>query len=144
MIDYSDPAGVEGDSAVLIYPPSGGSDPLFSCGLQMLEACASGLGGMPDPAGEYMFLQSSEYNVDITRIDLRAKKIVETGNDFSGYPLAISPDRLLIYTRGPDQDQQSMVPIYTFNPISGEVQAGGTIVLASSGYVVVLPVLRER
>jgi hypothetical protein len=61
VLDYSDPAGVEGEAALAIYPPSGGTEPLFSCNAQMLELCASGFGGMPDPAGEYMFLQSPEY-----------------------------------------------------------------------------------
>ncbi|HTZ97908.1 MAG TPA: hypothetical protein VMB18_16010 [Terriglobales bacterium] len=144
LIDYSDPAGGQGDAAVTIYPPSGGTEPVFSCNAQMLEACASGLGGMPDPVGEYMFLQTSQSNVEITRIDLPGKKIVDTGNGMPGRMLTISSDRRLIYTQPAGQEQESAAPIYTFNPATGEVQAGGTIeVPASFSSFVVVPAIRE-
>jgi hypothetical protein len=82
--------------------------------------------------------------VEITRIDLRAKQVIDTGNKIPGLMLAMSPDRFLIYTRGPSQSQPSAIPIYTFNPATGEAQQGGTIEIpASPGFFTIVPAIRD-
>lgn len=45
-IDVGNPGYGEGFGWVNIYPPRGGSEPIFSCTSQMLEGC--GYGGVPD------------------------------------------------------------------------------------------------
>ena len=134
MIDfYSSGGGPE--NAVNVYSPSGGSEPLFSCTVTMLQACGYALTAFVDPAGEYLFLQISDDVTQIAKIDMTAKKIVDTGNFVPEQMRQMSPDRILIYTA---LQSTPNVPIYVFDPKTGAVQPGGTIQVSTQSYGLVL------
>jgi len=144
VIDYADPAGVYGAGAVTVYAPTYPSatisTPLFTCNIEMLAACGSGFGGMPDPLGEFMFLQATTNSIEITRVDVAAKQLVDTGNSIPEQILQISSDRRLIYTQVPND--RGSLPIYTFNAETGMAREGGTIE-AGGQFVKVIPVVRR-
>jgi hypothetical protein len=141
MIDFYNNGGGPGN-AVNVYPPIGGPKPLFSCTVTMLEACDGALSLYADPAGEYLFLQISPDIAQIARIDMAAKKIVDTGNYIPEQTLQLSPDRTLIYTQVPNYSDPYYLPIYTFNLKTGAVQQGGTIVVSAQSYWLV-PAVRQ-
>jgi hypothetical protein len=137
LIDYADPAGVVGDSAVTVFPPSGGLKPLISCGQQMLELCASNWGAIADPAGVFMFLQATPYDAIVTAIDLATNQLVPTGVRIPRFVEQISPDRTLLYTYASDYRNPYFLTIYVFDPNTGAVQPGGTIEVPGESYSLV-------
>jgi len=138
MIDFYSSGGGQGN-AVNIYPLTGGSKPLFSCYVTMLQACGDALTALADPAGEYLFLQISADATQIAKIDMTAKKIVDTGNYIPQQLWLMSPDRILIYTQVPNQEYPYSI-IYVFNPATGAVQEGGSIEVSTGDLV---PALRQ-
>ncbi len=139
MIDFYSSGGGQ-DNAVNIYPLSGGSKPLFSCYVTMLQACGDALTAFADPAGEYLFFQISANATQIAKIDMSAKKIVDTGNYIPQQMAQMSPDRILIYTQVPNQEDPYST-IYAFDPATGTVQEGGSIEVSTESYLILA--LRE-
>lgn len=136
LIDLADPAGVVGDGAVSVYPPSGGSKPLISCDEAMLKACASGW-GTADPAGVFMFLQTADADAVVAVIDLATNRLVSTGNHIPKMVYQLSPDRILLYTYAFEKRNPYYVTIYVFDPNTGAAQAGGTIEVPGQSYSLV-------
>lgn len=124
MIDFYNSGGGP-DNAVNVYPPGGGSKPLFSCYVTMLQACGYASSAYADPLGKYLFLQISNDVAQIARVDMTTKTIVDTGNFVPQQMTEMSPDRILLYTTS--QDNPNVIPIYVFDPQTGAVQQGGTI-----------------
>jgi hypothetical protein len=139
MIDFYNSGGGP-DNAVNIYPPSGGSKPLFSCYVTMLQACGYAVSTFVDPAGEYLFLQISDNVAQIAKIDMTAEKIVDTGDFVPAQMRQMSPDRILLYTTIQGSPN---APIYVFDPKTGAVQPGGTIEVSAQSYWLVLA-LRQQ
>ncbi len=135
MIDFHNAAGGP-ENAVNVYPPNGGSKPLFSCTVTMLQACGYASSAYADPLGKYLFLQISNDVAQIAKIDMTAKTIVDTGNFVPQQMTEMSPDRILLYTRS--QDNPNVIPIYVFDPQTGAVQQGGTIYVSAQSYALVL------
>ena len=126
MIDFYDVGGY-GWNAVNVYPLTGGSKPLISCTETMLPACGDAVNLYADPAGEYLFLQLPTNTMQVERIDLGAKTIVDTGNYVAEPLFTMSSDRLLLYTLAPGQREPYIFGIYVFNPQTGSVQQGGLL-----------------
>lgn len=126
MIDLYNIGGY-GWNAVNIYSLTGAPNPLIECTVTMLQTCGDADNLYADPAGEYLFLQQSTNTVDIAKIDLATKTIVDTGNYLAEPVWAFSPDRLLIYTGEPGQQKPYLIGIYVFNPQTGGVQPGGLL-----------------
>lgn len=141
MIDFYNNGGY-GWSAVNIYPLTGGSNPLISCTETMLQACGDAIYVAADPEGEYLFLQSSANVVEVAKIDLATKTIVDTGNSFPQPVLTMSPDRHLIYTQAPHERGPNVVGIYVFDSQTGAVQQGGEFGAGDYGYEVI-PAVRQ-
>ena len=137
LIHYADPAGVVGDSAVTVFPPSGGLKPLINCGQQMLEACASNWGAMADPAGVFMFLQATPYDAVVTAIDLATNQLVPNGVHIPQFVQQLSPDRTLLYTYAYNYRNPSYKKIKVIDPTTGAVQPGGTIKIPGDSYSIV-------
>lgn len=117
-----------GLASVNVYPPTGGTKPLFTCTASMLEACGYGTYDWVDRSGNYIFIPISSDTTQITKLELQQKQIVDTGYYVSGIVLAFSPDNALVYV----QDGQLMNPyifyVYVFNPATGGVTyTGGQI-----------------
>jgi hypothetical protein len=136
LIDYN-PNDYYGDAAVTVYPPSGGSKPLITCDGNMLEACANGYGAIADPAGVFMFLQTSADDAVVAAIDLASHRLVATGTDIPACVQQISPDRILLYTYVSGQRNPYYLTIYVFDPNTGAVQTGGTIKVSAEYYSLV-------
>ena len=125
-IEVGNPGYGQGFGWVNIYPPRGGSKPIFSCTSQMVEGC--GYGGVPDATGQYFFLATSSNGTDVGKIEIAKKQIIDTGNTSPNQFMALSPDEQLVYTQVPNGDQMSLI-IYTFDVQTGALQEGGVIQL---------------
>jgi hypothetical protein len=121
LIDFNVPNHYDqGINSVNVYALSG-SPLLFSCTAAMLEACGFALADTVDPSGNYIFLQISEDTTHITKLELGAKQIVDTGSYVSCCVIAFSPDDTVVYTETPNTSNPYVVPIYIFNPATGAV-----------------------
>jgi hypothetical protein len=70
---------------------------LIQCTAQMLEACGYAFYDFVHPSGKYLFLRIAQDVFQIARIELSAKKIVDTGNYVPYRVRTLSPDGSLIY-----------------------------------------------
>jgi hypothetical protein len=122
LIDFHVPNDYQvGINSINIYPPSGGTSPLFTCTATSLEACGYGTGIKVDLSGNYIFVQTSPDNTQITRLDLPGKSIAATGYYVAGQVLAFSPDDTLVYSETAGQGNPYILPIYTFDSTTGGV-----------------------
>jgi hypothetical protein len=141
MVDFYDNGGY-GLNSVNVYPLTGTPKPLISCTVIMLHACGDALNLYADAASEYLFLQLPTNIVQIAKIELSTKTIVDTGNYLAEPLVTMSPDRLLIYTQSAGRTEPRMLWIYLFDPQTGIVQRGGE--LPVKGYLDQLaPAVRE-
>ena len=125
-----------------VYPLSGGTSPIFTCTSAMLAACGSSPGDSVDPSGQYIFLYPLTGVTEITKLDLQAKLIVDTGNSIASGVRAFSPDSTLIYTLQSYTSPWTF-QIYTFDLATGVATEGGQIVVQKSQFVSVVPTLRK-
>lgn len=125
-------------SQIDIYPLIGGTAPLITCTEQMLEACGYASNALGDPAGEYVFLQVEPDYGEVDRIEMGSKmgskKIVTTGNFVPETLRTISPDRAVLYTLFPNQQNPPIVDTYLFDTKTGTVRSGGVLQISSSGF----------
>ena len=131
------------NNTLYVYPPTGGTTPIFSCTSAMLEACGDSFSEAVDPSGTYIFFYTPN-GTGIAKLDLAAKQIVETGNSIpAGSSVeAFSPDEKLIYTRG--GSIAFTYPIYVFDLATGVASTGGSIsVPGSSLSPSIVPALRK-
>jgi len=132
-----------GISSLSVYPLSGGTSPLFTCTASMLEACGYALNDTVDRSGNYVFFQISNDATQIAKLELAAKKVVDTGNYVPGIVLGFSPDNALVYTENADLNNPYFLPIYVFDPATGGVAYNGGQIILQGVYASVVPALRQ-
>jgi hypothetical protein len=132
-----------GISSLSVYPLSGGTEPLFTCTASMLEACGYALDDTVDRTGDYVFFQISNDATQIAKLELAAKKVVDTGNYVAGNVLGFSPDNALVYTENDDLSYPFFLPIYVFDPATGGVTYNGGQISLQGVFSSVVPALRE-
>jgi hypothetical protein len=111
--------------SVRVYPLTGGKTLLIDCTTAMLSACGEAQGFSQDISGQYLFL-GVDGNIEIVKIDLAERQIVDTGNAVVFWP-AFSPDDLIFYG-----EVNSDVQIDGFDPSTGEITTGGQIAVGST------------
>lgn len=126
-----------------VYPMDGSEKPLIACTAEMLPACGEALSAYPDPAGQFLFLQTAASLAQIARIDSVNKTIVDTGYRILGRMNQLSPDRRLAYAQIPDPKDPGVFAVYLFNPQSGFTRRGGSIQLNTKIYSLVTAVRRN-
>jgi hypothetical protein len=130
-----------GISSVNVYPLNGGPE-LFSCTASMLQACGYALSDTVDRTGKYVFLQASEDNTEITKLDFAQKKLIDTGGYVDGYVIGFSVDDALIYTQD-YSTSDSPISIYTFNSATGAVSYDGSQITLPALPDGLIPALRQ-
>jgi hypothetical protein len=125
-------------TSVRIYPPMGGKTPLIDCTSTMLAACGEASQFWQDISGQYLFL-SLNGNMEIVKVDLASKRIVDTGSSINLTP-NFSPDDAILY--GVAQGSESYVQIYGFNKNNGGLTLGDQITVTPTLWNV-FPALRE-
>jgi hypothetical protein len=133
-----------GNSELDVYPLPAGSTPTINCTAAMLPACGYGLSDTVDPSGNCIFIQLSSEITDITKIDLAAQKIVNTGYSVSGAVKAFSPGGTLVYTELPGSAVPYTILIYLFDPATGAVSTGsGDRITVQQPFFKVVTAVRE-
>ncbi len=130
-----------GDNSLNFYSLSG--KPVFSCAAAMLEACGYGLWNYLDPTGKFDLVETAPDQVEITKVELGQKKLVDTNNYVQGIFQGFAPDEALIYTEQANQSNPWLYPIYVFNPNTGAVTYTGGEIWDTSGVATLIPALRE-
>jgi hypothetical protein len=125
-------------TSLRIYPPSGGNTPLIDCTSTMLTACSEASQFWQDNSGQYLLL-SLNGNLEIVKIDLNSKQILDTGNSITQDPY-FSPDDSILY--GADYSSASSVQIYGFNESTGGLRTGNQITVAATLWNI-FPALRR-
>lgn len=141
ILDYYVEADFFNDT-LYIYPLNGGVSPIFSCTAAMLAACGASGSDRVEPSGNYIFFSQLSGTTAITKLDLQANEIVDTGNSFPDGVTMFSPDSALIYTES-DGINPFIFPIYTFDLARGAASRGGQIVIEKSQFASVVPALRK-
>jgi hypothetical protein len=100
MFDFVVPNGYQqGISLVNIYRVQPNvTTPLLQCTASMLEACGYFYGpSLVHPSGKYLFLGISQSTTQIEKVELSAKKIVDTSNYIPYSVERFSPDGTIAY-----------------------------------------------
>ena len=132
-----------GLASVKVYPPTGGTKPLFACTASMLEACGYGTYDWVDRSGNYIFIYISPDTTQITKLELQQKRIVDTGYYVSGIVWAFSPDDVLVYAEDGQLSNPYIFYVYVFNPATGGVMYTGGQISAPSAVEAVVTALRQ-
>ena len=127
MFDFVEPNNYQqGYNSANIYPiVPNTSKPVLQCTAQMLEACGYAT-GRAHPSGEYVFMNISQDSTQIDKVELSAKKIVDTGNYIPYQVWAFSPDGTLVYGIL-NVNTGYYIEIYGFDVSTSEVIPGGSI-----------------
>jgi len=125
-------------TSVRIYPSTGGKTPLIDCTSTMLAACSEASQFWQDISGQYLLL-SLNGNMEIVRVDLDNRQIVDTGNSINQTP-HFSPDDSILY--GAAYGTQSYVQIYGFNAHTGGLSTGNQVTVPATLWNI-FPALRE-
>jgi hypothetical protein len=134
----------QGFNSISVYPLYGGRKPILICDATMLEACGYGLSETVDPSGNYIFIQIAPDVTQVTKLELTAKEIVDTGYYLPDVILNFSPDDHLIYTEVPNLNNPYIVPIYTFDAATGAVNTTPTAQISVSDlFFTLVPALRQ-
>jgi hypothetical protein len=121
-----------GMNSMSIYPlVPNTTTPVVQCTATMLESCAYAQSAAVHPSGKYVFMADSQDFTEIDRVDLNAKKLVDTTNYFpAGFVIPFtgqfSPDGTIVYASG-----STSIEIFGFNVQTSEVTFGGSIPVAS-------------
>jgi hypothetical protein len=114
---YGGPVGIS------VYPNAvNPANPIFTCTSSMAAVCGDTLASTPtqfDPSGRYLLINDASIgSVVITQVDVRQKRLDETGSSIPGNPriISFSPDSSLIYAV-----EDKNVWIYGFDPASGSL-----------------------
>ena len=144
IVDFTWIGYAPGSSELDFYPLPGGTGATINCTAAMLPACGYGLSDSVDPSGNYIFIQLSDEVADVTRIDLAAAKIANTGYNVSGKVQAFGSDGTLVYTELPSTALLHTVLIYVFNPATGATSTSpGDQISVQQTFFAVVPAARK-
>jgi hypothetical protein len=132
MFDFVSPNNYQqGVNSVNIYPlVPNTSKTLLQCTATMLEACGFASGAVVHPSGKYIFMTISQDSVQIDKIELGQKKIVDTGNYIPYQFGQFSPDGTMVYGIY-NSTPGYYIEIFGFN--------AGTSAVTTNGYVISVP-----
>jgi hypothetical protein len=128
MFDFVTPNNYDpGVNSVNIYPVQPNTNtPLVQCTATMLEACGYA-GGVAHPSGKYVFMAISQGATQIDKVELSAKKIVDTSHYIPNNVSQFSPDGTLVY--GVSYSNPGYyIEIYGFNVATSDVTTSGGII----------------
>ena len=133
VIDLSRPDSLQQYQTVKVFRQANNGTPLINCDAAMLAACNTTGNIAVDPSGQYVFLSSGSV-LEVARIDLTNKQIVDTGNSIPGSPqLFFSQDGLLVYALTTDYTTgNGTIQVYRFDKQTGALTAGSQISLSPS------------
>jgi hypothetical protein len=138
VFDFETPNNYQtGLNSVNIFPlVPDTTTPLVQCTASMLESCGYAK-GVAHPSGRYIFMGDTEGFCEIDRVELEAKKILDTGNyipsGFGGTPFysQFGADGTIAYAYG----SNNSIQIYGFNVETSEVTPGGSFPLPNSDFI---------
>jgi hypothetical protein len=134
MFDFVNPNNYQqGINSVNIYPlKPNTSKPLLQCTASMLQACGYA-GGVAHPSGKYIFMGISQDTTQIDKVELGAKKIVDTSHyiPYRFYGV-FSPDGTVAYATYNYSTTFWYVEIYGFDVATSNVTPGGVIYIPSA------------
>jgi hypothetical protein len=134
MFDFVNPNSYQqGINSVSIYPlKPNTSKPLLQCTASMLQACGYA-GGVAHPSSKYIFMEISQDTTQIDRVELGAKKIVDTSHyiPYRFYGV-FSPDGTVAYSFYSYSSTFYYVEIYGFDVATSNVTPGGSIYIPSA------------
>jgi hypothetical protein len=145
LIDFKVPNNYQtGVNSVNIYPPTGGTTPIFTCDASMLEACGYGTGMHVDLSGKFVFLETAPDNTQEQKLELATKQIVTTPYYIPEAITAFSPDDALIYSQNPyNTNPPFFYYIYTFNSATGAVSPGYPQIYTQQSFSTLVPAIRK-
>jgi hypothetical protein len=122
----------QGVASVNIYPlvPNTGK-PVLQCTATMLEACGYASGAAVHPSGKYLFTTISQDSVQIDKIELDQKEIVDTGNYIPYQFGQFSPDGTLVYGIY-NSSPGYYIEIFGFNVSTSAVTTNGYVISVPS------------
>jgi hypothetical protein len=134
MVDFVSPNNYQqGVNSVNIYPlVPNTSKLLLQCTAQMLEACGYASGAVVHPSGKYVFMTISQDSVQIDKIELGQKRIVDTGNYIPYRFGQFSPDGTLVYGIY-NSTPGYFIEIFGFNVSTSAVTTNGYVISVPSG-----------
>ncbi len=136
-------AGFNGnENSVSVFPPTGGTTPIFTCTWAMLELCGFAGAEIPDRTGNYIFFATNQGGSELTKLDLNESKIVDLGISIPDYVEVFGLDDKLIYGGRKSYGNQFVMPIYVFDPGSGSITNRSEVPLPSP-YSTPVPALRN-
>jgi hypothetical protein len=136
-------AGFNGnENSLSVYPPTGGTTPIFTCAWAMLALCGTSGAEIPDRSGNYIFFSTNQGGAEVTKLDLNESKIVDLGISIPDFVEAFSLDDKLIYGQSKSYGRQPVMPIYVFDPGSGSITNRSEVPLPSP-YSTPVPALRN-
>ena len=131
IIDLSRPDSLQQYQTVKVFRQANNGTPLINCTATMLAACNTTGNIAVDPSGQYVFLSSGNV-LEVARIDLTNKQIVDTGNSIAGTPqLFFSQDGRLVYALTDNYNGTSTIQVYRFDKQTGALTAGNQISLST-------------
>jgi hypothetical protein len=132
IVDLSRPDSLQQYQTVKVFRLANNGTPLINCTAAMLAACNTTGNIVVDPSGQYVFLSSGNV-LQVARIDLSNKQIVDTGNSVPGSPqLFFSQDGLLVYALTTDYTTgNGTIQVYRFDKQTGALTAGSQISLST-------------
>jgi hypothetical protein len=127
VFDFVSPNNYQqGVDSLNIYPLQRNTNkPLLTCHASMLEACGYA-GGVAHPSGKYVFMEITQDSTQIDKVELSARKIVDTSYYIPYQFRQFSPDGTLVYGTL-NSSPGFYIEIYGFNISTGAVRAGGII-----------------
>jgi hypothetical protein len=145
LIDFNVPNNYQtGVNSVNVYPPNGGTAPIFTCDASMLEACGYGTAMHADLSGKYVFLETAPDNAQEAKLELAAKQIVTTPYYIPEAITAFSLDDALIYSQNPyNTTAPFFYYIYTFNSATGAVSLAYPQIYTQQAYSTLVPAIRK-
>jgi hypothetical protein len=136
-------AGFNGiENSVSVFQPTGGTTPIFTCAWAMLALCGTSGSEIPDRTGNYIFFSTNQGGAEVTRLNLNESKIVDLGISIPDFVQVFSLDDKLIYGERKSYGNQFVMPIYVFDPGSGNITGSSEIPLPSP-YSMPVPALRN-
>jgi hypothetical protein len=133
MFDFVSPNNYQqGVNKVNIYPlVPNTSKTLVQCTATMLEACGFASGAVVHPSGKYVFTLISPNSVQIDKVQLSQKKIVDTGNYIPYQFGQFSPDGTLVYGIY-NSSPGYYIEIFGFNVSTSAVTTNGYVISVPS------------
>ena len=119
----------QGVNSIDVYPLKPNTKtPIIDCTAAMLEACGYADTVVFHPSAKYVFTQLSDNTMHVDQVDLKAKKIVDTGNYIPTvtWRVVFSPDGTVVYDPVSSGSGYNL-DIFGFDIATSKLTQGGSI-----------------